>query len=243
MIGWLSDWLRDIIAVILLAVLVELLLPNKAMQRYARLVVGLFILLTILSPLLRLLQEDIGDRLEAGMQLWDERTVRQEIKMPSLEEIQQRAEAIQADRIEEAGRMTAAALEQSMERAIEQETGAVVDAVQVQLRWDEVRGGEKMPVIESVSVTLEAAPPQTFGAQEERRAEVEAIAPVDIQVRAGSEAEQKEPMPAGSGGKRIYVEAGGGLSSEVQGLLARNWGVKPGQTTIRIAASDEAAGS
>ncbi|MGO4372914.1 hypothetical protein AB4Z21_19555 [Paenibacillus sp. MCAF20] len=30
MVAWLSDWLRDIIAVILIAVFVELLLPNKA---------------------------------------------------------------------------------------------------------------------------------------------------------------------------------------------------------------------
>ena len=68
MVAWLSDWLRDIIAVILLAGLVELLLPSKAMQRYARLVVGLFILLTILSPILSLIQGDISSKLNEGME-------------------------------------------------------------------------------------------------------------------------------------------------------------------------------
>ena len=72
MIAWLSDWLRDIIAVILLAVFVELLLPNQAMQRYARLVVGLFILLTILSPILKLIQSDIGAKLDEGMEKWSQ---------------------------------------------------------------------------------------------------------------------------------------------------------------------------
>ncbi|WP_042162701.1 stage III sporulation protein AF [Paenibacillus gorillae] len=80
MVTWLGDWLRDIIAVIMLAVFMELLLPNKAMQRYARLVIGLLILLTILSPILRLLQGDFSARLSDSVRQWEAGSGTQDIK-------------------------------------------------------------------------------------------------------------------------------------------------------------------
>lgn len=234
MIGWLSDWLRDIIAVILLAVLVELLLPNKAMQRYARLVVGLFILMTILSPVLKLMQTDFGDRLHAGMELWDERTMHNEIKMPSLEEIQQRAEAIQTQRMEEAGKMTAAALEQIMKQSIEEEAGVVVESVQVGLQWDERRSAEKLPEIGSVTVTLAAPKSGADDGKPNQPSDIEAVAPVDIQVdvevdSAADSASVAEETETNGG----YVLPSSQEANAIQGVLARGWGVKPGQTTIR----------
>jgi len=69
MIEWLSGWLREIVLVVLFAVVVDMLLPNNMMQRYIKVVVSLFILLTILSPILTLLRSDdhlveIGARLD-----------------------------------------------------------------------------------------------------------------------------------------------------------------------------------
>ncbi|WP_068609482.1 stage III sporulation protein AF [Paenibacillus swuensis] len=58
MLTWLSGWLRDIIVIILLATFVDLMLPNRALTRYVKLVVSLFILLAILTPLVHLLKSD-----------------------------------------------------------------------------------------------------------------------------------------------------------------------------------------
>ncbi|SFK93912.1 stage III sporulation protein AF [Paenibacillus sp. 1_12] len=55
--GWLSDWLKSIIVVILLATFVDILLPNQTMQRYVKTVVSLFILLTLLQPIFSLFQK------------------------------------------------------------------------------------------------------------------------------------------------------------------------------------------
>ncbi|KIL34327.1 hypothetical protein SD71_19980 [Cohnella kolymensis] len=60
--------LRQIIAVILLASLVDLLLPNRTMQRYVRLVAGLFILLTVAGPVLQWVKGDFSSQLAAGME-------------------------------------------------------------------------------------------------------------------------------------------------------------------------------
>jgi stage III sporulation protein AF len=64
----LAGWLRQIIAVVLLASLVDLLLPNRTMQRYVRLVAGLFILLTVAGPILQWVKGDFSSQLTAGMQ-------------------------------------------------------------------------------------------------------------------------------------------------------------------------------
>lgn len=62
MIAWLSEWLKQIILVILLAAFVDLLMPNNGLQRYVRTVLGLFILLTLLSPIFNLFQKSLDPR-------------------------------------------------------------------------------------------------------------------------------------------------------------------------------------
>ncbi len=58
MTAWLSEWLRDIVLIILVATFVDLLIPNNSLQRYVKVVVSLIILLTILSPVISFLKED-----------------------------------------------------------------------------------------------------------------------------------------------------------------------------------------
>lgn len=240
MIGWLSDWLRDIITVILLAVLVELLLPNKAMQRYARLVVGLFILLTILSPILRLLQTDIGNRLDAGVEIWNERSMNKNVEMPSLEEIQRRASDIQTKRHEEAARLTAAALEEAMGKAIASETGARVETVNVSLTWNERNKEGNTPEIAGVTVTLagSAHSKDTKSNKLQTPIEIEVIAPVDVSVGAGSASKPTDIKPEKNG----YSPPSKTEAAAVQSVLARGWGVQANRVDIRIRAEGGASG-
>ncbi|OLO42847.1 stage III sporulation protein AF [Alkalihalophilus pseudofirmus] len=59
--SFLTDWLTNIIIFILLATILELLLPNSSMQRYVKMVVGLLLLVIILNPLLSIFSKDIND--------------------------------------------------------------------------------------------------------------------------------------------------------------------------------------
>lgn len=63
----LSGWLQQIVAVVLLAGLVDLLLPNRTMQRYVRLVAGLIVLLTVSGPMLQWIRGDVNSRLADGL--------------------------------------------------------------------------------------------------------------------------------------------------------------------------------
>lgn len=55
MIEYLSDWFKKLIFLVILAGLVDMVLPNSNIQKYARMVLGLLIILTLLSPVLSLL--------------------------------------------------------------------------------------------------------------------------------------------------------------------------------------------
>lgn len=64
---WISEWLKEIIFVVLIAVFIELLLPNRSMERYVKFVVSLLILLTILSPIIRLFSGDTEQKLATAL--------------------------------------------------------------------------------------------------------------------------------------------------------------------------------
>lgn len=55
---FLTDWISNIILLILLATILELLLPNSSLQRYVKMVVGLLLLVMILNPLFSILSKD-----------------------------------------------------------------------------------------------------------------------------------------------------------------------------------------
>lgn len=57
--GFLTEWLTNIILLILLATILELMLPNSSMQRYVKMVVGLLLLVIMLQPLLSIMREDV----------------------------------------------------------------------------------------------------------------------------------------------------------------------------------------
>ena len=54
----ISGWITNIIVLILLATVLELLLPNSNMQRYVKMVIGLMLMAVILSPILTIFTKD-----------------------------------------------------------------------------------------------------------------------------------------------------------------------------------------
>jgi stage III sporulation protein AF len=231
---WLSDWLRDIIAVILLAVLVELLLPNKAMQRYARLVVGLFILLTILSPLLRLFQEDIGSKLDASIRIWDERTMERNVKMPTLQEIERKAAELSEQRGRETAKLVERTLESGMLAELRKNAGSSIESVDVELVWGEKRGENDVPDIGGITITLRAMQSSEKEEEVPVAEEVEEVQQVSVQVSVEASPEQKEQSGIGYPGTRDeYAEVKGRAATEIRDVIYQGWGVHRDLILIR----------
>lgn len=238
MIAWLSDWLKDIIAVIMLAAFVELLLPNKAMLRYARLVIGLIILLTIMSPILRLLQGDFNAKLNAGITHWDQLGAEREVKMPSLSDIQKKAEELNRQQNGDAAALMEQTLESAMKDEVVRQTNRPVESVDVTLTWE--KQGQKMtPFVQGVLVTLPAerkAPAASSAPNEDEVKEVAAIQvdvyDVGVKTDAGSVNEQQAETGSGEQ-EEGWVQANPPVSKAIRTLLAEGWGVSPGSIQVR----------
>lgn len=57
MLAAVTDWVKNIILVVLFASFLELLLPSSSMQRFIRVILGLTIMLAILNPAMEIIQD------------------------------------------------------------------------------------------------------------------------------------------------------------------------------------------
>ena len=53
MIGFLSSWAQGIIVAVIIATLIEMILPNSSSKKYVKVVIGMYILFTIVSPIIK----------------------------------------------------------------------------------------------------------------------------------------------------------------------------------------------
>ncbi|CAH8771578.1 stage III sporulation protein AF [Paenibacillus dendritiformis] len=240
---WFSQWLKEIIMVILLAAFIDLLLPNRSMQRYVKLMLSLIILLTLLSPVLRLFDSNVTAELARE---WDSLLNTSTAKSPegkTLEQIRREGERLARAREQEALRLAGAQMEASMKEQINRALlqagaagsngGAAVQVAAVHVTLTHVaRQGQ--PAIERIALTLEEAPateqaaaPASGGPPEPNP--VAAIEPVRIEpIEAGSPPpEAPEDAPAsGTGSEHLRLEAA------AVGALTSAWLVKPEQIAV-----------
>ncbi len=71
---FLTEWITNILLFILLAVVVELLLPQTSLQKYVKMVIGLLLITIILSPIFKLFSSDIEDLLKSATSIFDQNT-------------------------------------------------------------------------------------------------------------------------------------------------------------------------
>ena len=53
MIEFLSSWAQGIIVAVIIATLIEMILPNSSSKKYVKVVIGIYILFTIVSPIIK----------------------------------------------------------------------------------------------------------------------------------------------------------------------------------------------
>jgi len=258
MLEWLAGWLKTVIAVVLLAGLVELLLPGKAMQRYARLVVGLLVLLTLLTPLLKVFGADPGRLLEDGLRRWEASRPSGMPDMPGLEQIKREADRLRIDREKQAAalaeRQLAAAMAAEAEAATGRKTAGVdirfadgrgaVLAVEIRLDGDAGGAGAK-PGAAAGEGGSEAA---DGGAGPEGTdvsvGTVEPVEPVE-QVDVGL-IDPGAPGTGGDGGnaaagsaslREAWTAAEPAEANAVRAAIAAKWGVRPDRVAVLVPAA------
>ncbi|WP_440110545.1 stage III sporulation protein AF [Paenibacillus sp. QZ-Y1] len=154
--GWLSSWLRELIMIVLLATFVDMLLPNRSMERYVKLVLSLLILLTLLSPITKLLRSDPVGELKRAMTTMDSPSDAN----ATLEQILAQGKQLQSNEQEQSLQWTAKELANVMKGQIEETTGERVQSVEVKLAMNtakqesELASSVELPVIQYVQVEM-----------------------------------------------------------------------------------------
>ncbi|WP_261129398.1 stage III sporulation protein AF [Bacillus sp. Marseille-Q3570] len=61
--SFIYEWVTNIILIILLATILELLLPSNAFQKYVKVVIGLLLIIAILNPMIKMFSIDLNKEL------------------------------------------------------------------------------------------------------------------------------------------------------------------------------------
>lgn len=129
--GYITEWLTTIILLILFATVLELMIPNSAMQRYVKMVVGLMLLVVMLQPLLSIFQEDVDSWLFA---LTTEETNRAEQNVTNSINLQKRE--IELGQRAYISEQVAVQLESQVAEMLEEEHHVNIAQVEVELAED-----------------------------------------------------------------------------------------------------------
>ncbi len=253
-VEWLGGWLKTVVALILLATFIELMLPTNKMQRYVRTAMSLFILLTLLSPVLQLARKswDPGRLLaeaQSGRQLGGGGAAggRQAPagsgpsgQPASLQAVMEQADRLQAGSREQAVRLLEEKLAAEMRQTLQKETPYPIRDIRVKTAVD----GQGAASVASVELTLDdaaspAAEPDAYGGTLAGEAEasgmtpvapVAPVAPVDVRIGGAN----------GPGGRAVPAQTGEQPSPaqrEAERKLAKaaelGWKVDPSHISVQ----------
>lgn len=180
MIEFLSDWMRGLILVIFLAVFLDMLLPNNVLQRYAKVVMGLLVILLMINPILKLSGTSVY---EMDFSIDNLLPNAGDKGLPSIEQIQQQGEQLGQSNAALTLEQWKANMGAEIKALIEKDHAVSVAAVEV----DAVLGEQGQPQgISEVSVAV--APKQEPGS-------VQAIKPIEPVIIGGA---HDEPQAARS---------------------------------------------
>ena len=150
---WLSGWLRELILVVLLATFVDMLLPNRSMERYVKLVLSLLILLTLITPLINLLSSDPDARLQAALRDWTKEGA--QTQAMTLDDILNEGEKLHKQQEINAKEWAAKEVADQIKEQIERETELPVESVSVVLGTEKkTEKSAELTSITSVKVTM-----------------------------------------------------------------------------------------
>lgn len=225
---WLSGWLRELILVVLLATFVDMLLPNRSMERYVKLVLSLLILLTLITPLINLLSSDPDARLKEALRDWTKDGG--QIQAMTLDDILDEGEKLHKQQDLKAKEWAAKEVADQIKEQIERETELPVESVSVILGTEKKTDkSAELTSITSVKVTMGQSNEDRQITMSSENGPIE-ITPVDqnpISVRisdlTNEEAAPKE-RPYDSGEEAVSVMTGT-EADQIMSLIEGQWQV------------------
>ncbi|MDO7905170.1 stage III sporulation protein AF [Paenibacillus sp. JX-17] len=251
---WLSGWLKELILIVMLAAFVDLMLPSKSMERYVKLVLSLLILLTLLTPVVKLLSANPAAKLQETFQAMT-RGGSLDGKAPTLEQVLADGKKLRQQQDHQALQWAGEQMAQQMKEQISQETGIMVQSVQIGIRdgssiSQDGSSQAAQPDVQSVTVLLGPPrdpagekPPDSNKNDSPREIRVDPVASVHVQL--GKDAEDSGMTRTGHGpgteqlaDSAVSVQADEAQVKSIIELVHSRWSIEKSKIDIRQSTSE-----
>jgi stage III sporulation protein AF len=217
LVAWLGGWLQPIIILVLVATFLHLLLPNPAMERYVKLVMGLLIILAILSPILQLFHH----KLALAELAFPTRSPLAAKTMAPLDQIQASSQQLQHVQGQWVEKQTAYAMEQMVKQQVQQKFAVEVMAAKVVL----AKTVDQALAIQQVQLTVRSKA-ETGSLQAQEMQPIRPVKPVQV------EATVSQSAPPDSTGGAFHE-----VAQQIINDLAQTWHIKAEQIQLQLAAN------
>lgn len=215
---WLTLWLKKIILLVLLAAFLDLILPNTTLQRYVKMVMGLILLLTIISPLFSLFnlsQDDLALRLDR---------YQEELNKPADEEWKRITGKLLSHQDDQTTAYVQAQVTSAVKTRVKQVYGRDVQHIKIQMD----KSDPALPAIKRIELVL--GEEQTQQKPEANPIQpVRPIQPVQIQVGSPAVAVDTELAPPD---KEVAVQQIDPVHVRIASDIALQWGLAEDQVTV-----------
>ncbi|NGQ94715.1 stage III sporulation protein AF [Brevibacillus sp. SYP-B805] len=206
---WLNAWLKKIILLVLLAAFLDLILPNTNLQRYVKMVMGLILLLTILSPVFavfNLSQDDLALKLSR---------YQDNFQNASRTDWEPLAKKLLGQQEEQVTSYVKEQLESTIRQQVKRAWRTEPSAVEVTLNTTD----PQHPAIQHIAVT--------FAGEEEASAAVQAVKPIEpVVIRVGKE------QPVSGAPDSVSGTSVDPRDQEIVRWLAKEWDVREEQIDV-----------
>ncbi|MEY8191063.1 stage III sporulation protein AF [Peribacillus simplex] len=163
--SFLAGWVSNIIIFVLLATVIDMLLPNSALQKYAKMVIGLLLIAIIITPILGLFNMDFDDILTAATSEFEDQEKKD---LGNLTEMKKKE--IQATQGAYILKQMAVDLQAEVEEELMVDYNMKISSIDVGVKNEEDPGVDDL---QNITISLEKA-------EGKENSEIEAVAKVDI---------------------------------------------------------------
>jgi stage III sporulation protein AF len=146
-LDFLTEWITNIIIFILLATVIDMLLPNSSMQKYVKVVISLLLISIILSPIMKIFSSDFETAI-ASISNFNSKV--DEEKMENLIELQKKE--IQASQHAYILEQTAVQLKLDAEEELMEQYG--MEIAEIQVEAEELNENLSPEGLQSITVQL-----------------------------------------------------------------------------------------
>jgi stage III sporulation protein AF len=164
-VSFFAGWVSNIIIFVLLATVIDMLLPNSALQKYAKMVIGLLLIAIIITPILGLFNKDFDDILTAATSEFEDQKKKD---LGNLTEMKKKE--IQATQGAYILKQMAVDLQAEVEEELMADYNMRISSIDVGVKNEEEPGVDDL---QNITISLEKA-------EGKENSEIEAVAKVDI---------------------------------------------------------------